>query len=116
MPVPLTLQEENMLEVFLVQSMVGAITPNFRRITLLAEAPELVVEFVLEHENAEDREEIADIVAELDCLLGDFPRRDLTVRAETTVGAGPLAPLKAGVRFVYGRKEELGGPSVAPQP
>ncbi len=110
---PFTLHEENMAEVMLVQALCGAITPNFRMIALSLDPPDLVVRFVLEAENSEDREEIEDIVGEFSALLGHFPRRDIHLRGETTVTKDWLEPPNLPTRIVYKRKESLSAQSAA---
>ena len=58
-----TLHERNMATVMLVQSLLGAVSPNFRMVSLLETETGLTVEVVLEQESDVDREEIEDFVA-----------------------------------------------------
>lgn len=102
-----TLSEQNMVEVMLVQALCGAITPNFRRITLLPQRPEVRVEFVLEVESAEDREEIEDIITDFDVYLMDVGTSGFALKWGTTVDSGALTPVDAPTRVVYRRKEPV---------
>ncbi len=63
------LQSENSYALALVQAMLGAITPNFRSVSI-SEATDdsLTMHFVLAEENAADREEIDDIQFEFQAL------------------------------------------------
>lgn len=95
-------KNENLQVLNLVQAMVGAISPNLRRVVLeVPSADAARVVFLLEHESAEDREEIRDMVFEFEALQD----RATDVKVEILVDARPLDDLKLAGRVVYGRKE-----------
>jgi len=54
------LEEENRQVLNLIQSLFGAISANFRAVSITVEN-EIILHFVLEKDNEEDREEIEDI-------------------------------------------------------
>ena len=100
------LNMENMVTVMLMQALCGAISPNFRRVSLELREPTWRVRFVLELEDAVDREEIADAIGEFDSLLlaidGDVPQFD----SKIVVSNAPLAALDPEIcRAVFCRRE-----------
>jgi len=101
----LTLAEENMITVMLLQALVGAVSANIRMITLSLEAPVWKLQFVLESESTEDREEIEDIAGEFDGLLLALDRRELRFEVETLVSTERLGCPEPPARVVFKRKE-----------
>ena len=96
------LTEENALVLDLVQAMQGAITPNFRRVTLELTSPGAVcLRFLLERDDADDREEVDDIVFEFEALQ----TQNIQVDVKVIVNARPLHALNLPGRGVFGRKE-----------
>jgi len=97
------LAEWNLQSVALLQAMAGAISPNFRRVTLGHNGIEWVLGFVLEAENAEDREEIEDIGTEWEALQsGPVP-----VRIETSATADELPLPALPTRVICRRREAV---------
>ena len=92
------LQDWNFQALMVVQAMVGMLSPNFRRITLDHDGCQWLITFVLEREDAEDREEIEDFETEWDALQsGPEPcevahRRHFGAHAlAITAGAHPVS-------------------------
>ncbi|MFO0553346.1 MAG: hypothetical protein U0271_33490 [Polyangiaceae bacterium] len=98
----MSLAEENAQVLSLVQAMIGAISPNMRRVTLVVPAPRAVrLTFVLERDDPQDREEIDDIVAEFEGLQpGGI---ELAKNVIISSDPGIFATLEG--RTVFGRKE-----------
>lgn len=97
------LAETNKQVLNLVEALAGAVSPNFRRVTLTVSDPATItIEFVLEVDDATDREEIDDVLFELEALQDTNSR---VIRAEVFVDAGPLGDLDAAARIVYARRE-----------
>lgn len=68
----MNLEAENQQVLFLLQALLGAISPNFRRISLVLDSSrEVTVFFLLETRRADDLEEIQDIMFEFDALQID---------------------------------------------
>lgn len=93
--------EWNFQCVAVMQALAGAISPNFRRVTLDFDGGEWVISFVLEQEDALDREEIEDFVDEWEALQsGPVP-----VAVHTWIDSGVL-PLRSGqTRTIFRRRE-----------
>jgi len=96
------LSEENIQTLNLVQAMVGAVSSNLRWVTLEVPMPGAVrSRFVLEHDDPDDREEIADIGFELEALQTS----GITLDVDIIVDSRPIAELDVPGRVVFGRKE-----------
>ncbi|MNT87082.1 hypothetical protein D3C72_2274490 [compost metagenome] len=95
------LEDWNYQVLMLVQSMVGAISPNFRMITLLREDEEWVIRFYLETNDEDDIEEIEEIM----CQYGAYQTEALKCRSETVVGVGKLPSVSGVGRVVFRRRE-----------
>lgn len=98
-------EEEKIVVLDLVQAMIGAITPNFRWISLRArEDGRVHFYFLLEHEDPRDREEAEDILVEYDCLevRSEHPGYEWEVRIDDR----PLEEVRPPGRPVYGRRED----------
>ena len=63
--------EENLQVVYLVQALLGAISNNFRAVSLSFEGKKTHLHFVLELESKSDREEIEDIVCQFESYQSD---------------------------------------------
>ncbi len=91
------LQQENASVLMLVQAMLGAISPNFRAVSLQIETGGVVhLYFILENENADDREEIDDLVCEFEALSGG----PVSIVAHVEIYSGEWA---AGADSIRGR-------------
>lgn len=104
----LTLDEENKLIAIFVQALLGAVSSNFRRVAICLEDPAWLLSFVLESEDATDREEIEDVVDEFDVLLGavDPLMQPLQFSTEVIISDGPLDPLDPSRWTVVFRRRE----------
>lgn len=104
----LTLDEENKIIAMFVQALLGAISSNFRRVAICFEQPAWLLSFVLEHEDATDREEIEDAAGEFDALLGALDPQILPARLSTSVVVSdePLEPLDPSRWSVVFRRRE----------
>ena len=100
----MSFDRENREVLSLVQALIGAVSPNFRRVSLeLIGTKGTRIRFLLESDDARDREEIDDIVAEFGALAWGHGHGELYV--DTTCDARPLRELHFPGRVVYGRKE-----------
>jgi hypothetical protein len=70
----------NRMAVALMQAMVGAISHNFRQVSLSYRGGQWRLGFVLAAESEEDREEIADIACEFEALQDGPVEYELTVQ------------------------------------
>jgi hypothetical protein len=96
------LNYENSQILNLIQAMIGAVTPNFRRVTLEA-MPEggIRLGFLLQRDDVEDREEIDDLVSEFEALQDT----NTDISFDVIVDARPIQDVQLSGRIVYGRKE-----------
>jgi hypothetical protein len=85
----------------LVQALLGAVSENFRMVCLSHDGASWRLIFVLHEDNAEDREEIADVACEFEALQ-DSPTEYLV---EVIVTSQQLEWPVAPVRVVYRRRE-----------
>lgn len=96
---------QNMQVCFLTQAMCGAVTPNWRSVSISFDGKDTHLHFVLELESAEDREEIEDVAFEFSVFQEDQQSYRLGV-VEVSVTADALPPhLQSNSRVVYRRKE-----------
>ncbi len=98
----LDLNDRNAILVMLMQSLWGAISPNFRLVAVNLESQAWRVLFVLEHEDATDREEIEDASAQFGALLGTGA---VEYRVEVVVSPTPLAWPDSPWVVVFRRRE-----------
>lgn len=98
---PDELLRENAQVLNLVQAMIGSVTPNMRGVSLVAHPESVHLYFLLEHDDEGDREEIDDIVFELEALQGGSIDVDVTV----LVSPDDSAFHQLLGRRVYGRAE-----------
>ena len=108
-----TLQDWLWVEVMLIQSMVGAISSNFRQVVLSYENNEWHLRVTLEEMIDEDREEISDIVDEFAIML-DGIRDKISDSAYVRVVPNIITQKgslffqqKINQRIIYRRKEPL---------
>lgn len=98
-----SLAEWNFQVLMLVQALVGAVSSNFRMVTLLWGEDEWVLRFYLENNIEEDVEEIEDIV----CQYTAYQDSSLRCRSELIIGRESLpGSLEVG-RVVYRRREPI---------
>ena len=92
---------ENRLVLALVQAMIGAISQNFRRVSLEVMDDGVRLEFVLNQESEEDREEISDIGFEFEALQST----SIDVTIDVLVTTEELWKVPLSGRVVFGRRE-----------
>jgi len=86
----------------LMQALIGAVSWNFRRVTLeLTSDGGVRLRFLLERECAEDRDEIDDVVFEFEALQS--ARNEVDV--EVLVDDRPIQDIVLPGRVIYGRRE-----------
>jgi hypothetical protein len=98
-----SLDDWNLQSLNCMQAMLGVPSANFRRVTLDHDGLQWLIDFVLEQENTEDREEIDDFGAEWDALQdGPEPRE---VRIFVTADSLPWE--RGTKRVLYQRRESV---------
>lgn len=98
------LQEWNLQTINVMQAFLGAISPNFRMITLGHSGTRWNISVFLEHDDAEDREEIEDAVGDFDALQFGPVARQLEIAVTSEQISWPLPP----TRVVFKRREYSG--------
>ena len=94
--------EENVQVLNLVQAMIGAISSNFRRVTLeVSESGAVHLRFVLAREDLNDREEIEDI----SFSFATLQTRDIDIKVDVFVDHRPISDLELAGRVIFARKE-----------
>jgi hypothetical protein len=94
---------ENYQALAFVQSALGAVSENFRSLSIACSTGEVDLYYVLEVESSEDREEIDDIEAE---MYSHQVNGSVLIRSHVKVFAGPRDFSKMIVgRAIYLRKE-----------
>ncbi len=73
------LEYENAQVLNLVQALIGAISPNFRRVYLSTISENVKLSFIIEKDVKSDREEISDIVSEFEALQIKFVDIDFEI-------------------------------------
>jgi hypothetical protein len=101
----MNLEEENMQVLNLMQALLGAVSPNFRAVSITVDS-EIVLHFLLEEDNEEDREEIEDIEFEFSALQDHL----VNVNIEIVVSSKPLTENQLPGRGVFLRREAIEGP------
>lgn len=96
-----SLESWNHQVLMLVQALLGAVSPNFRMVTLGHDGHRWQIRFYLQEDRAEDREEIADILSEFDA----FQSQGVEYGTEVQVTAVELPQPLATERMVYRRRE-----------
>ena len=100
MTLPEELVRENAQVLNLVQAMIGLVTPNTRGVSLVSRPESVHLYFLLEHDDEGDREEIDDIVFELQALQ----QGPIDVQVSVIVSPDDSAFHQLLGRRVYGRK------------
>jgi len=98
---PDELVRENEQALNIVQAMIGLVTPNMRGVSLVSRPEGVHLYFLLEHDDEGDREDIDDIVFELEALQG----ASIDVEVTILVSSDDSAFHQLLGRRVYGRKE-----------
>jgi hypothetical protein len=93
--------QENLLIASLVQAMLGSISSNFRAVSIELTTDSVTLNFWLEHEDSEDREEIRDIALEFESLQSG----PINLRVSTSVNQDAFTEVHLPGRIVYMRKE-----------
>lgn len=102
----LSLDEQNKVTVMLVQALWGAISPNFRLVALSLDEPVWKLLFILECDDAIDREEIEDIAGRFDALTLGLVFTDVQFEIETIIDSDQLPVLDPLFwRIVFLRRE-----------
>lgn len=95
-----------MFTVMLAQSLLGVISPNFRTVALSLKPEIWEVLFVLEKDDARDREEIAEAMDDFSCLIAGFEPHNLRLESRVLINAGPLPAMDHSQwRMVFLRRE-----------
>ena len=104
----LTLDEQNKIVAMFVQALLGAISSNFRRVAIGFEGRTWLLSFVLEREDAGDREEIEDVAGEFDGLIGTLDPliQPNALSTEVIVSDGHLEPLDLSRWSIVFRRRE----------
>jgi len=99
----MSLSEENIQVLNLVQAMIGAVSPNLRRATVaLSDSEKVKLTFVLELDKPIDREEIENITFEFEALQ----TKSTELEVEVVVDSRPFSDISVPGRVVYGRRED----------
>lgn len=101
MSVDLNFNEWNFQVLMLVQSLVGAVSANFRMVALCRDGDIWVLSFYLERDVKEDVEEIEDVV----CQYTAYQGLSLNCRYEVIIGDQSLPSFSDVGRVVYRRRE-----------
>ena len=105
-PAQMPLADANMFTVMLVQALWGAVSSNFRTVALSLKPQSWKVLFVLEAEDARDREEIHEVVEEFSCLVAGYEPKDIRIETQLLVKSGALPVLPQDEwRVVFLRRE-----------
>lgn len=95
------LAEENRQCLYLMQALIGAISPNIRRVTLEVVGPaRYALRFLLEEDDDEDREEIDDVAFGFEALQS----RPVEIETHVEVSRASIADVALPGRVVYGRR------------
>lgn len=89
-----------------VQALSGAISPNFRMVAIAFTEPSWQLIFVLENDDAQDREEIEDVLGEFDALTWGVVASPISYQTSVVVDTSALGVLDPAVwRVVFRRRE-----------
>lgn len=95
------IEYENGIVIDLVTAMLGSISNNFRRVSVKVVEDGIRLEFVLQEESEEDREEISDIEFEFEALQETSIKVDIDVLVTTE----DLGTLHRFGRAIFVRRE-----------
>lgn len=96
-----SLEKWNFQVLMLGQALIGAVSANFRMVSLQWDGGEWVLKFYLERHVEEDIEEIEDVI----CQYTAYQNAGLSCRSEVIVGSERLPGLSEVGRVVYRRRE-----------
>ncbi len=96
-----TIENWNFTLLSIMQSLLGAISPNFRMIELGEFEGKWIIKFILEKESDEDRDEIKNIIDQFEALQSCVVEYQTEIIIENGAIAWPPAPS----RVIYKRKE-----------
>lgn len=96
------LERENRLALYVVQALIGMITPNYFAVSVRFEQGRIVVVFWLRERSAETDDDIEEIIADVDAYMGN---EECPLEAEVHVGAPPAQPPTRLERMVYRAKD-----------
>ncbi|OQR32239.1 hypothetical protein BWR15_20265 [Pseudomonas sp. T] len=96
-----SLSEWNFQMLMLVQALVGAVSSNFRMVSLSCDDAGWILSFYLEKDLEDDVEEIEDVV----CQYTAYQDSNLKCRYEVVIGDQSLPVLAESERVVYRRRE-----------
>ena len=85
----------------LMQALLGVVSPNFRRVSLSLEGDRVLITVVLEHDDADDQEEIDDLQTEFEALCPG----PVDYEVDIQVSAGDLESLDDKTVVVFMRRE-----------
>jgi len=97
------LNRQNMVVTMLTQALLGAITPNFRMVAINLKQEPWALRFVLERDEAEDREEINDLLGDFESFTHDIGHP--AFQEEVMIEDGSIASLSYPWLVVFRRKE-----------
>lgn len=97
-----TLEEQNLQVLNLMQALFGAVSPNFRAVSIIVQ-DEIILHFLLEKDDEEDREEIEDIEFEFLAMQDHL----VTVTTEIVISNKPLMENQLPGRRVFLRRESV---------
>ena len=95
-------ERENQAVLALVQAMVGAVSRNFRRVSLAIVDDATQLQFVLATESEEDREEITDVAF----LFESLHDHQVNVLVDVVVTPRPLFEIPSLPRVVFALRTE----------
>lgn len=95
------LHEMNVMHVNLNQATLG-LNDNFRMVAFTRESDIWIFKFYLDHEDKDDREEVEDIMTQIEAIEGS----DFNAEVEISVGNEPIARPVHPVRVVYRKYEK----------
>ena len=97
----LELQAWNYQVLMLSQALQGAISPNFRKVSLGHDGRRWLLRFVLQQNYSEDLEEIEDIVSQFEA----FQNEQISLSVEVEITADSSLPDVSPDRVVFRRRE-----------
>ncbi|MGY1888446.1 hypothetical protein DMX02_27150 [Pseudomonas jessenii] len=95
------LKDWNFQVLMLMQSMLGAITPNFRMVVLSRDEDGWLIKFYLQDDVGEDVEEVDDII----CQYSAYQDSGFKCKWTIVIGGDELPLVAQADRVVYRRKE-----------
>jgi hypothetical protein len=102
---------ENLVVLYLTQAMLGLVSPNLRVVAVDVGPERAVVHFAFAEDRPEDREDVEDILADLDALLSneDLPK-DWTIEPAFYIGNRLGLEHPSELRRLFGVRRSLALP------